>query len=199
MLTKVTSRQKLRWCENAGSTHTHTPALQGLFQLWGSSRWKLHPYHSGCKKWRTEPDCYPNLSLPAALLDSTQKGVFLVWLGSVNRRRVRPSWELSGCLNFFDRISPPQGAELAEPPTTPTPSHCFPPFSFIYPPFLPCEQESACHWALTPPGSLLIGESPRRAEARPWRPPAPVWIPKVRIVFERKDKICFNGILRMKH
>ena len=136
---------------------------------------------------------YQQLSLTAL------RGVFLVWLGSVNRRRVRPSWELSGCLNFFDRISPPQGAELAEPPTTPTPSHCFPPFSFIYPPFLPCEQESACHWALTPPGSLLIGESPRRAEARPWRPPAPVWIPKVRIVFERKDKICFNGILRMKH
>lgn len=115
-------------------THTHAPALQGLFQLWGSSRWKLHPYDSGCKKWRTEPDCYPNLSLPAALLDTTQKGVCWIWLGSVNRKHLRPSWKLSGRLNFFDRISPPQGAELAEPPTTPTASHCFP-LSFIYPLF----------------------------------------------------------------
>lgn len=28
-------------------TRTHAPALQGLFQLWGSSRWKLHPDDSG--------------------------------------------------------------------------------------------------------------------------------------------------------
>lgn len=101
MLTKVRSRQKLRWCENAGSTrahaHTHADAgsLQGSVQLWGSRSRKLHPYHSSCKERKTEPDCYPPLSLAAAVFGIALGGCWLnlvrPWPGSVNRRCLSPS------------------------------------------------------------------------------------------------------------
>ena len=144
MLTKVRSRQKLRWCENAGSTRVHTHAqtrsLQGSIQLWGSRSRKLHPYHSTYKERKTEPNCYPNLSLPAAVLGITLRGCLLnlvrAWLGSVNRRCLSPSlsgfWPLLWW-NFlqFGRT------ELAEPPAMSCPPYCFPPSPHIQPLFSP--------------------------------------------------------------
>lgn len=146
MLTKVRSRQKLRWCENAGSTrahaHTHADAglLQGSIQLWGSRSRKLHPYHSSCKERKTEPDCYPHLSLAAAVFGIALGGCRLnlvrPWPGSVNRRHLSPSakWLLAAPLMKFSRFG---WAELAEPSAMSCPSHRFPPFPHIQPLFSP--------------------------------------------------------------
>lgn len=202
MLTKVRSRQELRWCENAGSTrvclHAHARSLQGSIQLWGGRSRKPHPCHSSCKERKMELDSYPTLSLPAAVLGIALGGCLLnlvrAWPGSVNSRRLSPSpngfWPLLWW-NF------PQfgGAELAEHPTLSCPSYCFPPSSHIQPIFSPVSR----FWHAAGPSPLSAAFLSRSVQEGLKHDPELEWVPKVRIVFEKRDKICSNGVFGMTY
>lgn len=87
--------------------HTHMLMFSRSQFSFGWQKWKTSFYHGCCKERKTEPDCYPNPSLPAAVLGVALGGCLLnlvrAWLGTTNRRHLNPSpsWFLATPLAEF--------------------------------------------------------------------------------------------------
>lgn len=112
------------------------------------------------------------------------------WPGTTNRRHLNPSpgWFLATPLTEFR-------AEPAKPPAMCCPSYSFLPSLTFSPCFVPSEQVLACCWSFTPVSSLLFMEHPGRLKHYPELEQ----VPKGRVVFEKREKIRFNGVFRMKY
>lgn len=117
--------------KDAGSTHTCSRS-PGLNSALGQQKWKTSSCYSCCKGRETEPDCYPDIFLSAAVLSIDLGGslMYLVrtWPGTANSRHVNPSptWFLATPLMEF-RL------ELAKSSAMSCSSYCFPSFSHIQP------------------------------------------------------------------
>lgn len=116
--------------KDAGFTHTCS-CSPGFNSALGQQKWKTSPYHSCCKGRKTEPDCYPSLSLSAAVFGIALGGVPVEFgenlARNCNRRHINPSptWFLATPLTEFR-------PELAKSPAMFCPC-CFPSFSHIQP------------------------------------------------------------------
>lgn len=86
--------------------------------------------------------------------------------------------------------------KLAKSPAVSCPSYCFPSFSPTFSPcFVPNEQVLAGCWSFILLSSPLVKEHPGRLKHGPELERAP----KGRTGFEKRDKIWFNGVFRMKY
>lgn len=137
--------------------HTHMLTFSRSQFSFGRQKWKTSSYHGCCKERKTEPDCYPNPSLPAAVLGIALGGCLLnlvrAWPGTANRRHLNPSpsWFLATPLTEFR-------AELAKPPAMSCPYSFLPSLTFSSC-FVPSEQVLACCWSFTPLSSHLVTEA----------------------------------------